>query len=95
MDRAADEKRRRNARADAGCRERISTEVHAVGTGRERDVETIVDQDARPGAAYSFDTRRDEARQRAALEIALADLHEMHAGARRGTDARDERRLPG
>ena len=36
-----------------------------------------------------------EARQRAALEIALADLHEVHAGARRGTHARDERRLPG
>ena len=95
MDRAADEKRRRNARADAGCRERISAEMHAVGPGRQRDVETIVDHDARPGAAYSFDTRRDEARQRAALEIALADLHEVHAGARRGTHARDERRLPG
>ena len=95
MDRAADEKRRWNARADAGCRERISAEVHAVGTGRERDVETIVDQDARPGAAYSFDTRRHEARQRAALEIALTDLHKVHAGARRRTHALDEHRLPG
>ena len=95
MDRAADEKRRRNARADARRRDRISAEMHAVGTGRQRDVETIVDHDARPGAAYSFDTRRHEARQRAALEIALADLYEMHAGARRGTHTLDERRLPG
>ena len=69
--------------------------MHAVRTGRERDVETIVDQDARPGAAYRFDTRGHEARQRAALEIALTDLHEVHACARRGTHARDERRLPG
>ena len=79
---------------NAGRRERISAEMHAVGTGREGDVETIVDQDAGPRAAYSFDTRRHEARQRAALEIALTDLYEMHPGARRGTHALDERRLP-
>ena len=66
-----------------------------MGTGRQRDVETIVDQDARPGAAYSFDTRRREPRQRAALEIALTDLYEVHAGVRRRTHALDERRLPG
>ncbi len=95
MDRAADEKRRRSARVNAGRRERISAEMHAVGTGRERDVETIVDQDPRPRAAYSVDTRRHEARQRAALEIALTDLYEMHPSARRSTHALDERRLPG
>ena len=95
VDGAADEKRRRNTRANAGRRERISAEMHAVGTGRERDVETIVDQDARRRAAYGVDTRRHEARQRAALEIALTDLYEVHAGVRRGTHALDEGRLPG
>ena len=66
-----------------------------MGTGRERDVETIVDQDARRRAAYGVDTRRHEARQRTALEIALTDLYEVHAGVRRGTHALDEGRLPG
>jgi hypothetical protein len=51
--------------------------------GGKGDIQPIVDEEAGGGAADRFDAAARQREQRTAVEIALAQLHEMDAGARR------------
>ena len=66
-------------------RNRVAAQVHTVSAARERDVQSIVDDDAGRGAARDGEHVVDEPRQLRGVEIALADLNEVHARARRMT----------
>ena len=53
--------------------------MHAVGAARQRDVEPIVDDEPGGRAAGDGQHGLDEGRQRAGLQIALADLNQIDA----------------
>jgi hypothetical protein len=74
---------------------RVSTQMHAVRTHRECDVEAIIDDHARPCSANRAEALFREAGKRTASEIALTHLNEMDARPCRRSYTLDERRLPG
>ena len=62
---------------------------------RQRHVEPVVDEHPRARAAHRFDAGLDQTHQRAAVEIALPNLNELHAGGRRRAHAAHDRVFPG
>ena len=94
VDGTSDEKSRRRGSAYARSGERIAAKMDAVRVRSKRDVEPVVDHDARPRSTHRVDARGYETCQRGAVEIALADLHEVDTRARRRTHAIDERDFP-
>src|SRR5688500_12992771 len=64
--------------------------MDTVSICRPSDVRAIVHDDARAGVPHRFDAGCNEAGERPGIEIPLADLDEVHAGARRGGDTVDE-----
>src|SRR5688572_15575044 len=86
MNGAADQEATRDNRPDAGGTDGIAPQVHAVRAGRARHIETVVHENPCARPAHGVDTRLDEMRQRPGVEVALADLHEIDSGTRRGAD---------
>ena len=66
-------------------RQGVVPEVHALRATGERDVETIVDHDTRPGSLSCADEIGDEGRQLRGLEIAFANLNRSRFRIRRPT----------
>jgi hypothetical protein len=48
--------------------------------GRQRHVESIVDEDSCAGVADGGDASRHEAREISGLHVVFPDLHEIHTG---------------
>jgi hypothetical protein len=66
--------------------------MNAVGTGRQRHVNTVVDDDPSLAARRRVNARPNQLTQAAAVEIALANLDEIHA---RSGGSAYERHEPG
>ena len=64
----------RRERPRGAGRHRVAPQVHARRAAGQRDVEPVVHDDARAGAAGDGDRVLDEPRERPRVEIALADL---------------------
>jgi hypothetical protein len=64
--------------------------MHAIGAGRERHVQTLVDDHTRARTADSLAAALHEAQEWTAIEVALANLNQVHARLRRRADVRDE-----
>jgi hypothetical protein len=60
----------------------------------QRNIQPIVDDDARRRPSHRIDTCGHKLRQRTAIEIALPDLHQVHTGPCNFPDLRHERGLP-
>jgi len=51
-----------------------------MGAGRQRHIESIVDEDSGAGVADGSNASRHEAREISRLHVAFPDLHEIHTG---------------
>ena len=72
--------------------------MHAVGAGRQRDVEPIVDDDAASAAGGNGQNVCTQTPELAGFEIAFTNLQDIHAGFDRVARLRDQalsRTLPG
>jgi hypothetical protein len=65
--------------------------VHAVRTARKRDVKPIVHDHARPSAPHGVDAAAHRCRQRAIVNTPLANVNQVDACVRGGTDRLDQR----
>ena len=65
-----------------------------MSAGGQRDVESIVDENACAGAVNGSNTTRDEPRDIPRLHVAFANLDEIDTGRRGGRDALHERIFP-
>jgi len=62
-----------------------------MGAGRQRHVESIVDEDSCAGVADGSDASRYEAREISRFHVAFPDLHEIHTGRGNSRNALYER----
>jgi hypothetical protein len=69
----------------------VPSQVHAVRSRRKSNVESVVDDNPRTGAAHGLHTRRHQLRQQSSIEVTFPHLYEMNAFARRERNARHER----
>src|SRR5262249_46661476 len=72
-------------------RDGIVAEVHAVGAGRQGDVEAIVDDDARGRPACQTNEVDDKRRQLGVIETAFPDLNDVDARTHRLAALLDDR----
>ena len=77
MHRPTHDPRRRPQRPDARGGRTIRAKVHAVKAGGQRDVRAIVDHDSGSGAAGAQRQPGREGRQRAGVQVPLADLNQV------------------
>ena len=64
--------------------------MHAVRAAGHRNVEPIVDDDARRRSASDGDRLRHQIGEPARVQVALPDLHEIDAGFHRFANLRDD-----
>jgi hypothetical protein len=77
MDRSPDQETGRRELSSGADRDRVSPQVHAVGSRGQRDVDPIVDDNPGRRAPRDCEQLADERRQRSSFEIVLADLDEI------------------
>jgi hypothetical protein len=81
MNRLSDDKTRRGDRPHAVSRQRVRSQVHAIGTAGQRDVGTIVDEDSRAGSASHCDQLGDQGAQLVRRQIAFTNLYDVDPSA--------------
>jgi hypothetical protein len=64
--------------------------MNTIGSASERHVNTIVDQDASLGAFRDANAPTNQMAEAPVVQVALANLDEIHARMRGGADERDK-----
>jgi hypothetical protein len=75
-----DEEPRWHHRSHAGRRHGVPSQVHTVGVTRHRDIQPVVDDDARGGSSGDADHARDERDELRGVDVAFPNLNDVDTG---------------